>query len=66
MDKHFVESKDDVPSSMFKTHPRLDFDSHTIRGDEAGDQPRSISIQLAAVPDDRLAPGLRLFGVHST
>lgn len=44
VDKHFVESEDDVPISMLRTYTRLDFDSYTIRGDEAGDQPLSISI----------------------
>jgi hypothetical protein len=29
---------------MIRTYTRLDFDSYTIRGDEAGDQPLSIAI----------------------
>lgn len=44
VDKHFVESEFNVPISMLRTYTRLDFDSYTIRGDDAGDQPLSISI----------------------
>ena len=44
VDDYFVESEDDVPISMLRIYTRLDFDSYTIRGDEAGDQPLSIAI----------------------
>lgn len=33
-----------LPLSMLRTYVRLDFDSYTIRGDEAGDEPLSIAI----------------------
>jgi hypothetical protein len=44
VDRHFVESEDDVPISMLRVYTRIDFDSYTIRGDDTGDQPLSISI----------------------